>query len=912
MSEHHSKITDTPYKSATTVSLLRTKTAMQQIKANVDRDIKNTLHTIDTEEFLETIIPAIPTINRSLQALIKDGTYDGTRWKGFPKEPPSSEKPLYNPLAAISNAIVSTMSEAQVRTKIIYVDRHNIPPLSLEDDMAATRPDGAGAHPGADFEELEKRLKVQDNISSRTRSSAEKNKEAQKECAREKQRLLDLYQLWWMCIHVVYEIKVKKTEMERYSAVKQLAAYMHQVLIEQLDRRFVLGFVLLFDELTLVLFDRSGVTMTKKAINIHKKPKIFIRIMTGLSSMSPAQLGWDTSMEIYRPISNDIKPSYTIADKFEGVYGKGRYNIHWLIDVEQGDEVEKYVAVSMISAIRSAEICGRATVVYEVVKFDEKDDPKETYALKRYWRPIRSGNSDLYPSEGKIYEIIDEGQEDDTLKHAIVYHDIKVDDQVDSTFELIRRGMVAERYERPVKPLPASRAETDADAELRADRRDVPEDSPTPTADPSILTPLDRHHMNILMPMGLEIKLFCHLLELLTCFRDFLREEKHGNDKLVLHRDVSAGNVLIFQGKDGSSCGRLMDYDHAKKAENYDLFGTRNLSPSQLETERGLTRPLVEYALKRKVENDILDVALKWFDSVDAIGYIRTAAQFTGLVGENASQKPICATDLGWGPVNKTYKWPDFANREAGPGERTGTLPYMAGDVINAQSLHSPAGRTKKPKFVHEAIHDVESLLWVLVRLCITRKGPGINMRREDELDKKSPSYNKDLREAVVALFEGADEVLKKKKSSLHGDWESFEGEVIAHFHPYFEPLKPYVRRWWTTLILGYKYRAEEFYDIHDHIIRILDEAIQEIGKTVSEDDEATKAEINRRKIHKERLLATFRRQESVTPPLASSPLSSLPSSPQSLRNTPQRHAVYQEDPESPSERLHVPKKFKR
>ncbi|KNZ71917.1 hypothetical protein J132_05191 [Termitomyces sp. J132] len=460
-------------------------------------------------------------------------------------------------------------------------------------------------------------------------------------------------------------------------AVKQLAAYMHQVLIEQLDRRFVLGFVLLFDELTLVLFDRSGVTMTKKAINIHKKPKIFIRIMTGLSSMSPAQLGWDTSMEIYRPISNDIKPSYTIADKFEGVYGKGRYNIHWLIDVEQGDEVEKYVAVSMISAIRSAEICGRATVVYEVVKFDEKDDPKETYALKRYWRPIRSGNSDLYPSEGKIYEIIDEGQEDDTLKHAIVYHDIKVDDQVDSTFELIRRGMVAERYERPVKPLPASRAETDADAELRADRRDVPEDSPTPTADPSILTPLDRHHMNILMPMGLEIKLFCHLLELLTCFRDFLREEKHGNDKLVLHRDVSAGNVLIFQGKDGSSCGRLMDYDHAKKAENYDLFGTRNLSPSQLETERGLTRPLVEYALKRKVENDILDVALKWFDSVDAIGYIRTAAQFTGLVGENASQKPICATDLGWGPVNKTYKWPDFANREAGPGERTvlGTSP---------------------------------------------------------------------------------------------------------------------------------------------------------------------------------------------------------------------------------------------
>ncbi|KNZ71924.1 hypothetical protein J132_05198 [Termitomyces sp. J132] len=320
---------------------------------------------------------------------------------------------------------------------------------------------------------------------------------------------------------------------------------------------------------------------------------------------------------------------------------------------------------------------------------------------------------------------------------------------------------------------------------------------------------------------------------------------------LVLHRDVSAGNVLIFQGKDGPPYGRLMDYDHAKKAENYDLSGTRNLSPSQLETERGIVRISVEHALKRKVDNDVLDVALKWFDdTIDASGYIRTAAQFTGLVGENAPQKPICATDLGWGPVNKTYKWPDFAKRDAGPGERTGTLPHMAGDVINAQSLHSPGRCAEDRPFVHEAIHDVESLLWVLVRFCLTRKGPGINMRREDELDKQSPSYNRELRDTVVALFEGSDEVLKKKKSSLHGDWESFEGEVVAHFHPYFEPLKPYVRRWWTTLILGYKYRAEEFYNIHDHIIRILDEAIKEIGKTLTEDDEATKAEINRRKIH--------------------------------------------------------------
>ncbi|KAG6859609.1 hypothetical protein C0993_003691, partial [Termitomyces sp. T159_Od127] len=93
--------------------------------------------------------------------------------------------------------------------------------------------------------------------------------------------------------------------------------------------------------------------------------------------MSTERLGWDPAMGIYCPRSKDIKPSYKIADKFEGVYGAGRYHVHWVIDVGQGEKVEKYVTVAVISAIRSAEVCGRATVVYEVVKFSEKENPKK-------------------------------------------------------------------------------------------------------------------------------------------------------------------------------------------------------------------------------------------------------------------------------------------------------------------------------------------------------------------------------------------------------------------------------------------------------------------------------------------------------------------------------------------------------
>ena len=72
-----------------------------------------------------------------------------------------------------------------------------------------------------------------------------------------------------MYIHIVYEIKWDKSEGDRFKAVKQLLGYMRLILSEQLDRRFVLGFVLLYDELTLVSYDRSGVIMTEAPININ-------------------------------------------------------------------------------------------------------------------------------------------------------------------------------------------------------------------------------------------------------------------------------------------------------------------------------------------------------------------------------------------------------------------------------------------------------------------------------------------------------------------------------------------------------------------------------------------------------------------------------------------------------------------
>ena len=109
------------------------------------------------------------------------------------------------------------------------------------------------------------------------------------------------------------------------------------------------------------------------------------------------------------------------------------------------------------------------------------------------------------------------------LEHAIVHHDIKINGQVDSIFELVHSGLVPERYECPLKLLLLRRKGTDADAEPWAEMHYIPEVALVPDPNPSQIEVLDCHHVNILMPMGYEIKLFCHKLKLLVCFQCFIK-----------------------------------------------------------------------------------------------------------------------------------------------------------------------------------------------------------------------------------------------------------------------------------------------------------------------------------------------------------------------------------------------------
>jgi hypothetical protein len=86
---------------------------------------------------------------------------------------------------------------------------------------------------------------------------------------------LQLQLIWWL--RVIAAVEMKRTDSQNWQdVVKQLLGYMRRILREQLDRRFVFGFTLGPDTMTVWLHDRSGVIGTKTAINIHKASQIII------------------------------------------------------------------------------------------------------------------------------------------------------------------------------------------------------------------------------------------------------------------------------------------------------------------------------------------------------------------------------------------------------------------------------------------------------------------------------------------------------------------------------------------------------------------------------------------------------------------------------------------------------------
>ncbi|KAF5376691.1 hypothetical protein D9615_007848 [Tricholomella constricta] len=359
------------------------------------------------------------------------------------------------------------------------------------------------------------------------------------------------------------------------------------------------------------------------------------------------------------------------------------------------------------------------------------------------------------------------------------------------------------------------------------------------------------------MPVGTPIKHFCDLLELTRCFHG---SPTHAHNNLIIHRDVSIGNLLIYPPRqDGEeTLGRLRDFDHAKKA-----LGSK--PPPAREVPEFEMMPLLPLATK---QYEAIVEAFRYAKE-GAFLYIADVKRYR--FGPKKGSATIA--NLGWDHPEEAYLNLKLAGMAF---VLQGTLPFISQEVLQQSTLKIYFKAPGKHDFSHNSIHDMESFLWVLIYICLSRSSPGIGILREE----LNPSHEKyasrgELAKAIFKYFEAEELELGLAKRQLFTNTnpdDIFETAIIRLFHPCFEPLKPLVRQWWATLKLAYVYHGNEYYHIHAHVFRLLEATLSDLQKCTDLGQEAaTTRELKRRKSHTECLQVTATldpTMDTITPPM--------------------------------------------
>ena len=146
------------------------------------------------------------------------------------------------------------------------------------------------------------------------------------------------------------------------------------------------------------------------------------------------------------------------------------------------------------------------------------------------------------------------------------------------------------------------------------------------------------------------------------------------------------------------------------------------------------------------------------------------------------------------------------------------------------------------PRPIHDAVHDMESVLWVLLYVCLTREANEDGIRRR-ELRPNNAEKNDRLLTLLCEIFDRGNTESRINCLDVPAAFE----EVLKDVHSYFDCLKPLLLKLRWVLYLAHKYKGIERYNIHSIVLAIFEETIAEL-KQHRNDQEILKAKENRRK----------------------------------------------------------------
>ncbi|KAJ2915683.1 hypothetical protein MD484_g4716, partial [Candolleomyces efflorescens] len=218
------------------------------------------MNTVPRVDILRWISPAYEDLaeeSRINEFLRESGEYHKGRWRCIPKNP-KLEKVLYDPVCDLWNAILDEFMPARREDmrRAVATDRVKIKHHAIH----ASSPDICIEASGPSF------------------------------------TLVSGEMIGFSNIAAFIDAKLETDASNCQAHMVQLGGYARQTFIQQPNRMFVRCLIMTQHRARLFHFDRSGVQYTP-LFNYHARPRLFVRIVLGLSSLDERRLGLDPSFQ---------------------------------------------------------------------------------------------------------------------------------------------------------------------------------------------------------------------------------------------------------------------------------------------------------------------------------------------------------------------------------------------------------------------------------------------------------------------------------------------------------------------------------------------------------------------------------------------------------------------------------------
>ncbi|KAH8799091.1 hypothetical protein F5884DRAFT_869681 [Xylogone sp. PMI_703] len=353
-------------------------------------------------------------------------------------------------------------------------------------------------------------------------------------------------------ILVIGEHKQNLSEDRSIATLVQLTGYTRKVFGSQPDRRFVSGFTIYGSLLRLWVFDKFGAYSSER-FDIHKNPERFVKVITGYTLMTEAELGLNTF------INRDRNSKYIITRDTK---------IHLENQPIASQKAVEYViklAWPLLKLATEREVTGITQWFYhKQVVINEVMDTVTN---------LRNG--------------LEFGQPRKISAKACWVYSATESSRADSKTRSNPRGRSQSSMRRLTclaistrSSSTSSRQKRKQDEQLTYVEQDTKEDESRKPDSPSIQEPDvgedsetygNRVHCCLVVsPTGRPLHTYRSVKELLEVFRNAIAGHRSLlEDGKILHRDVSENNIIITEpAAEGDLRGRLIDLDLGKELDS--------------------------------------------------------------------------------------------------------------------------------------------------------------------------------------------------------------------------------------------------------------------------------------------------------------------------------------------------------